>query len=148
MYFPAGNTNKTYKSRQNKIGGISKAISDNVNKELRQKANCNQWMNSKVVEWFMSIPSKSQHKFIMFDIKDFYPSIKQDLLSKALNFAKQHTAISKSDYDIILHCKEIFTLYQGDPWTKKKVEYLMSPWVPMMVLKYVNYWDMLVKTCI
>ena len=74
---------------KNEIGRISKAILDKVNKELRQNINCNQWMNStNVIEWFMNIPCKSQHKFVIFDIKDFYPSIKQDILSKALDFAK------------------------------------------------------------
>ena len=77
-------------------------------------------MLSHVIEWFMSIPSKSQHKFIMFDIKDFYPSIKQDLLSKALNFAKQHTAISKSDYYIIQHARESLLYTNGDPWINKE----------------------------
>ena len=33
----------------------------------------------------MNIPCKSPQKSIMFDIKDLYPSIKQDL-SKALDF--------------------------------------------------------------
>ena len=35
-------------------------------------------------------------KFVMFDIKDFYPSITQDLLNKALNFVSEYIYISKS----------------------------------------------------
>ena len=60
---------KAFKYRQNEIGRISKAILDEVNKELRQNVNCNQWMNStNVIEWFMNILCNSQHKFIMFDM--------------------------------------------------------------------------------
>ena len=37
----------------------------------------------------------------MFDIKDFYPSITQDLLNKALNFANEYKYISKCGVNII-----------------------------------------------
>ena len=33
----------------------------------------------------------------MFDIKDFYPSIKEDLLIEALQFVKQHLTIISKD---------------------------------------------------
>ena len=37
----------------------------------------------------MKIEEKSKYKFIIFDIKDFYPSVKETLLTKAINFAKK-----------------------------------------------------------
>ena len=40
-------------------------------------------------------------KFVIFDIKDFYPSTTQDLLNEALNFAGEYIHISKCDIDVI-----------------------------------------------
>ena len=38
-----------------------------------------------------------------FDIEQFYPSIDEKLLLKALNFAKIHTNITEEDEQIILN---------------------------------------------
>ena len=42
----------------------------------------------------------------MFDIKDFYPSIKEDLLIEALEFAKQHVTIKPKDRETIFHARK------------------------------------------
>ena len=42
------------------------------------------------IKWFNSLKDKHLMKSVMFDIKDFYPSITQDLLNKALNFASEN----------------------------------------------------------
>ena len=44
-------------------------------------------------------------KFVMLDIKDFYPSITQDLLNKALNFSSEYIYISKRDINVINHAR-------------------------------------------
>ena len=49
-----------------------------MNKELRHKFNLNQWkITEDVIDWFKSINEKQLCKFVIFDIKDFYPSIKE-----------------------------------------------------------------------
>ena len=58
-------------------------------------------------------------KFVMFDIKDFYPSITQDLLNKALNFASENTYISKRDIDVIHHARKS-SLFDGSHTSIKK----------------------------
>ena len=74
---------------KSKLGRISKAILDNINKRLRTGLNINQWKNkARVMEWFERIEQKHLCKFIMFDIKDFYPSKQEELLNKGLRFAK------------------------------------------------------------
>ena len=61
---------------------------------IAKKRNFNQWKNTTaVINWFKSIENKQHSSFICFDIEEFYPSISQDLLNKALDFA--------SDYDNI-----------------------------------------------
>ena len=42
----------------------------------------------------------------MFDIKDFYLSIKEALLIEALEFAKQHVTIKSKDRETIFHARK------------------------------------------
>ena len=56
----------------------------------------------------------------MFDIKDFYPSIKEDLLIEALEFAKQHVAIKSKDRETIFHARKSLLHNEGEPWIKKQ----------------------------
>ena len=59
-------------------------------------------------------------KFVTFDIKDFYPSITQDLLNKALNFASEYIYISKCDIDVINHARKSFLFDGSNIWIKKQ----------------------------
>ena len=45
----------------------------------------------------MKIEEKSEYKFIVFDIKDFYPSINEALLFKAKKFAENLVNIKRED---------------------------------------------------
>ena len=64
----------------------------------------NQWINTDtVIDWFKGIRSKH---FIIFDIKEFYPSITDNLLRKALTFAEAHTLLSDDDKAIIHHTRK------------------------------------------
>ena len=56
----------------------------------------------------------------MFDIKDFYPSIKEGLLIEALEFAKQHVTINSKDRETIFHARMSLFLKKGEPWIKKQ----------------------------
>ena len=58
-------------------------------------------------------------KFVVFDIKDFYP-ITQDLLNKALNFASKYIYISKCDTDIINHARKSLLFDGSHTWIKKQ----------------------------
>ena len=58
----------------------------------------------------------------MFDIKDFYPSITQDLLNKALNFASEYINISKRDIDVIHYARKSL-LFDGSHTLIKKEVY-------------------------
>ena len=56
----------------------------------------------------------------MFDIKDFYPSITNDLVNKALNFASEHIYILKCDINVIHHARKSLLLNGSHNWVKKK----------------------------
>ena len=56
----------------------------------------------------------------MFDIKDFYPSITQDRLNKALYFGSENVYISKRDIDIINHARKSLLFDGSNTWIKKQ----------------------------
>ena len=82
-----------------------------MNKELRHKISLNQWKNTEdVINWFKSINKKqfcylTLRTFIIFDIEDFYPSIKESLLKQSLDFAGKYIKVSSEDKAIIKHAR-------------------------------------------
>ena len=73
----------------------------------------------EIIEWFKNIGNKQKHKFILFDIKDFYPTITKDLLTKRLNFAEEKVHISDDDKKIIYHARKSLLFNDGGAWSKK-----------------------------
>ena len=68
---------------KNKFGPISKAILNTANKNIREALTLNQWRNTDtVINWFKGIHNKHFYKFVIFDIKEFYLSITDNLLKK------------------------------------------------------------------
>ena len=57
-----------------------------MNQKICSSNSVSQWKNpEEVIEWFKRIPNKTNHTFISLDIVDFYPSITEDLLNKAIS---------------------------------------------------------------
>ena len=91
----------------NEIGRISKRMLQNINTTLSEKIEVNEWKNTEsIISWFKNIPNKHLYKFLMFDIKDFYPSIKEKLLWEAIRFAKRYISITSKDTDAIIHARK------------------------------------------
>ena len=104
----------------NDIGRISKVILDKINSSLIKQLKVNQWKNTQnVIEWFMNIEEKSKYKLIVFDIKDFYLSIKETLLIKAINFAEKLVHITNEDKVIIKHARKSLLYDNSEPWMQK-----------------------------
>ena len=82
--------------------------------------NYNQWKNTdKVINWFKNITDKKHCKFKQLDINEFYPSITEETLNKALDFAGNYTKISKEEIRLIYHCRKSL-LFFNDEGLKKK----------------------------
>ena len=80
----------------------------------------NQWRNSKeVINWFNTVPDKSNCKFVQFDIESFYPSITPRLFNLAINYAKDIIPIADSDLNIIMQSRKTLLFLNGEPWVKK-----------------------------
>lgn len=105
---------------KSEIGKVSKKILDRINSAIAKKRNFHQWKNTTaVINWFKSIESKQLLSFICFDIEEFYPSISQDLLNKALDFASDYDNITTDDRNIIIHAKNSILIHNHLPWQKK-----------------------------
>ena len=106
---------------KNEIGRVSKVILDKINKSLQEKLGVNQWKNTaSVLSWFKAIENKPAHTFVVFDVKDFYPSISETLLKEAMSYAKTKVTISKSDKETILHARKSLLFDKNHVWIKKK----------------------------
>ena len=105
---------------KNEIGRISKNILDGINQQLRNKLKTNQWKNTQsVVDWFKNLKNKKKLTFVVFDIENFYPTISEKLLGDALDFAKEHVRIKKTDLDTVKHARKSLLYKQGEAWIKK-----------------------------
>ena len=68
---------------KNELGKVSKLIIEKINKKLISELHFNQWKNTNsVLKWFIDISNKKDCSFIQLDIKEFYPSINEDILTK------------------------------------------------------------------
>ena len=106
---------------KNEIGRISKNILDKISHQLRDSLRINQWKDtSEVIEWFLKIPDKNRYKFAIFDIKDFYQSLSEKLLTNALNFAKEISDISREDMQIMYHDRKTLLFSNKNPWMKRE----------------------------
>ena len=64
--------------------------------------------------------NKKLYKFLQFDIKYFYPSIKKTLLHDVIQFAKEHVPITRKDVEIIFHARKLVLNNDTEPWVKKE----------------------------
>ena len=76
------------------IGKLSKQLFENIVKVVKNKTKHKYWKNKHdLITRLGDIPIKKSHTFIAFDIWDFYPSITEELLDKALDFASHYIEI-------------------------------------------------------
>ena len=80
------------------------------------------WNTSSVLKWFIDIFNKNDCSFIQLDIREFYPSINEDILTNAIQFAKLHTRIDDKDLCLIMHCRKFWLLFGNEAWKKKSAE--------------------------
>ena len=102
---------------KSEIGKISKQILEKIVSTVREKTKFNQWKNTQsVINWFKNIVNKKRFSFIQFDICSFYPSITEELLEKALEYAANYVEISNEERDIINQARKSYLFSQQTPW--------------------------------
>ena len=76
--------------------------------------------NGSLRAWFVKIPDKNRYKFPIFDIKDFYPSVSEKLLTNALNFTEEITDTCREDMQIMYHARKSLFFTNEKPWMKRE----------------------------
>ena len=56
-----------------------------------------------MVYWYLR---KKDSSFIQLEIKEFYPSINENILTNAVQFAKLRTTINDEDLCLIMHSRK------------------------------------------
>ena len=100
---------------------VSRHILSRIIKDVRSKTNYKQWINSdSVISWFSGLPDKNRLKFLSFDVVSMYPSISEQLLKNALQWASQYSKISNQDIETIMGCKTSLLFdNENNVWKKK-----------------------------
>ena len=73
-----------------------------------------------VSKLFENINNKRLYKFLQFDIKAFYPSIKEILLHEVIKSAKDHAPIKRKDVEVIFQAQKSVLYSDGEPCVKKE----------------------------
>ena len=117
--FPNNPTCRLINPSKSELGKISKKILEKTIKNIRENTKLNLWKNTyDVIQWFRNLRKQDSTVFITFDVVDFYPSIDEELLTKAIKFANKHTEISGFEMEIIFHTKKTLLHNKNENWIK------------------------------
>ena len=101
------------------MGKVSKQFLENIISKVQHVTNVNQWRNtSAVINWYTLINSNRRSRFLKFDIVEFYPSISEEFLSRAIEFAKSVTNIEINIIDIVKLSRKSLLFDESSAWVK------------------------------
>ena len=76
---------------------------------------------SNVNNWFNNIENKKVCSFIQFNIKEFYPSITEEILEEAISFAKSLMDFDDHKIKTIKHRRKSLLFHNNVAWKKKTI---------------------------
>ena len=92
----------TFKCNQARAWKSEQKIIENINTRIKELTKLSQWKNSTEVKtWFQKLKQKHTLYFLMFDVDNYYPSITEELLTAALEWAETMVEISEDEKKII-----------------------------------------------
>ena len=80
------------------------------------------WLSLSIyiyIECCKNINEKNKCAFIQLDIKEFYPSVTEDILENAITFAKTFISVTDPDLRIIKHCRRSLLFSKEEVWKIK-----------------------------
>ena len=105
---------------KSEIGLVSKKILREKITKIKELSKLNQWIDSRCVRrWFENLPQKNAHTFIQWDYVNFYPSITEELLKKAIEHGRKYVEFTEKEVEIILQDRRAILVYDDDIWIKK-----------------------------
>ena len=101
------------------IGQISKEYLQEINDQILIITKLNQWKSTnELIQWYEEINNKSRGSLLQLDIVDFYPSISENLLNNALEFAKNIIKINEETISVIKNARKTLLFNNGTAWQK------------------------------
>ena len=117
-------TSRLLNATKNQIARISKNTLQNTNTYLFEELKVNEWKSTiSAINWFKNIPNipnKHLYQFLIFHIKDFYPSIKEKLLWEAIRFVKHQISITNKEIEAIFYARKFLLYHKDEPSVKKE----------------------------
>ena len=99
----------------------------------------NQWRTTNtIIDWFKSIRNKQFCKYFVFDIKEFYRSITETELKKALTFAEAQHIFQMMTKQLFTTQENHCSLTISKPALRKTVGYSISRWERTMERRFVS----------
>ena len=124
---------------KNDIGRFNQVTLEKINVTIKSQFNLNQSKNTKEsIDWFVSIDRKPLHRLVQFDIKEFYLSVRELLLEKALKFAEEYIDIPTDKKAIIKHAWKSCLFKIRKTWMKKIIDCLTQQWLSLTEQQCVN----------
>ena len=103
------------------MGVVSKQILQKIIETVMEETNLNYWSSTwSTLNWYENLAKDKKFTFLIYDIENFYPNIKKEVLLKALKWAEQFCVISELDKEIIMQSRKSFLIEDGQPWVKKE----------------------------
>ena len=76
-----------------------------------------------VRDWFVNLDNKQELTFVKFDVESFYPSISEELVRSAFEWAGTMVEINQEEKDVINKTKMSLLFVKGKPWVKRSSEW-------------------------
>jgi hypothetical protein len=100
------------------LGKVSKVVLDRINDEIRSTIHVNQWKNTQsVLKWFPVIENKCDYSFLSFNVNEFYQSISEDLLNRAISWVRTITNITPEEEYVIKHARKSLLFHGERTWS-------------------------------
>ena len=102
------------------LGKVSKQMLEKLNSKLRTKTELKQWRRTQETrDWFVSLERKHTLTFLKLDVEAFYPSISEELLMAAFEWAGTLVTVTEEEKEVVNATKKALLYVEGQPWTKK-----------------------------
>ena len=99
---------------KSELGKVAKLMLQRINSELRGKTNLKQWRRtSETRDWFVNLDNKQELTFVKFDVESFYPSISEELLRSAFQWAGTMVEINQEEKDVTNKTKMFLLFVRG-----------------------------------
>ena len=66
------------------------------------------------------LENKERLSFMVYDMKRFYPSIRDNIFAKVTQFTKKLTEITDEGINLIMQARKTLLFNKGVSWVKKK----------------------------